>query len=292
MSFAVTSSADRTQSLPASLSAFLCGCLGDDRSAATLLTPSASHPPLPPPGRRGGSIGRLEGVTKVLIRSHRVSCLARAKFYSKRRFGSLQSHKRPYFPLLTAFLPRKTRWNRFQNPMFLHESIPLSGSSDRCFNTWCQRDIGRPTGAMAPPAAPVKWMLVLVPGRCRQLDRWTDGSPRGGNGIGRIRRRPPRTRAIMPPVDPTRIEALDRAVDHGARDVYAFGNLAGSSAICCRQDDLRTFHQTRFGGPRASQPLDRHAFVHRQPTELGIGSPGAPPRCGATYCTSTCRMNH
>src|SRR5918992_101704 len=54
MSFVVTSSADRTQSLPASLSAFLCGCLGYGRSAATLLTPSASHPPLLPPGRRGG----------------------------------------------------------------------------------------------------------------------------------------------------------------------------------------------------------------------------------------------
>ncbi len=59
MSFAVTSSADRTPSLPASLSAFLCGCLGYGRSAATLLTPSAAHPPLLPPGRRGGAIGPL-----------------------------------------------------------------------------------------------------------------------------------------------------------------------------------------------------------------------------------------
>jgi hypothetical protein len=58
-SFAVTSSEDRTQYLPASLSAFLCGGLEYGRSAATLITPSASHPPLLPPGRRGGSMGRL-----------------------------------------------------------------------------------------------------------------------------------------------------------------------------------------------------------------------------------------
>ena len=38
MRFAVTRSADMVQSLPASLSAFLCGCLGYGRSAATLLT--------------------------------------------------------------------------------------------------------------------------------------------------------------------------------------------------------------------------------------------------------------
>jgi hypothetical protein len=59
MSFAGTSAAARTQSLPAFLSAFLCGGLGYGRSAATLSTPSASHPPLFPPERRGGAIGRL-----------------------------------------------------------------------------------------------------------------------------------------------------------------------------------------------------------------------------------------
>ena len=58
-SFAVTSASDRTPYLPASLSAFLCGGLGYGRSAATLITPSASHPPLLPPGRRGGAMGRL-----------------------------------------------------------------------------------------------------------------------------------------------------------------------------------------------------------------------------------------
>jgi hypothetical protein len=59
MSFAVTSSADRTPSLPASLSAFLCGCIGYGRPAATLLTPPVSHPPVLPPGGRGGAIGQL-----------------------------------------------------------------------------------------------------------------------------------------------------------------------------------------------------------------------------------------
>jgi hypothetical protein len=53
MHFVVTSAADRTPSLPASLSAVLCGGLGYGRSATTLITPSASHPPLLPPGRRG-----------------------------------------------------------------------------------------------------------------------------------------------------------------------------------------------------------------------------------------------
>jgi hypothetical protein len=76
-----------------------------------------SHPTL---CRINCSNGRLEGVAKVLIRSHRVTCPARATFYSTRKLGRLQSPKRPYCPLLTAFLPRKTRRNRFQHPMFLH----------------------------------------------------------------------------------------------------------------------------------------------------------------------------
>jgi len=59
MRFAVTNSADRTPSLPASLSAFICGCLWYGHSAATLITPSASHPPLLPPGRRGDTMGCL-----------------------------------------------------------------------------------------------------------------------------------------------------------------------------------------------------------------------------------------
>ena len=58
MSFVVTSSADRTQSLPASLSAFLCGCLGYGRSAATLITPSASHHPS---SHQEGGVVRLAG---------------------------------------------------------------------------------------------------------------------------------------------------------------------------------------------------------------------------------------
>jgi hypothetical protein len=58
MSFVVTSSADRTPSLPASRSAFLCGCLGYGRSAATLLTPSASHPPS---SHQAGGVVRLAG---------------------------------------------------------------------------------------------------------------------------------------------------------------------------------------------------------------------------------------
>jgi hypothetical protein len=50
----------------------------------------------------------------------RVSCPARAKFYSKRKFASLQCHKRSRFALLTALLPWKPLRNRFQNPMFSH----------------------------------------------------------------------------------------------------------------------------------------------------------------------------
>jgi hypothetical protein len=61
MRFAVTSSADRKQSLPASLSAFICGGLGYGRSAATLITPSASHPPLPRSvSSSRGKIGRSD----------------------------------------------------------------------------------------------------------------------------------------------------------------------------------------------------------------------------------------
>jgi hypothetical protein len=54
------------------------------------------------------------------IRGYRVSCPARAKFYAKKEFMNLQSHKRSHFPLLTTLLPRKTLRNRFQNPMFSH----------------------------------------------------------------------------------------------------------------------------------------------------------------------------
>src|SRR5882724_1583318 len=67
MSFVVTSAADRTQSRPASLSAFLCGGLGDGRSAATLLTPSASPPPLPRSvSSSRGKIGRSDFCTSPL----------------------------------------------------------------------------------------------------------------------------------------------------------------------------------------------------------------------------------
>jgi len=60
-----------------------------------------------------------------------VSCPARAKFYAKKDFGSLQSHKRSHFAFLTTILPRKTLRDRFQNPMFSHGFTAYSKFSFR-----------------------------------------------------------------------------------------------------------------------------------------------------------------
>jgi hypothetical protein len=73
--------------------------------------------PLPPPRSSLPSTQRRCTHSGSERSPARVSCPARAKFYSKKAFGSLPSQKRSYFPLLTALLPRTTRRNRFQNPL-------------------------------------------------------------------------------------------------------------------------------------------------------------------------------
>lgn len=50
----------------------------------------------------------------------RVSCPARAKFYSKKVFGGLHPLKQTNFPFFTHILLPRTRRNRIQNAMFSH----------------------------------------------------------------------------------------------------------------------------------------------------------------------------
>jgi hypothetical protein len=93
--------------------------------------------------------------------------------------------------------------------------------------------------------------LLLVQLRCesgkaptakRQLEilRLSQGGCDEGNRLGRRPRRPTRTRVIMSSINPIRMEALDPAVSHDARDVAVFGHVAAVIAIRRRHDDLGT----------------------------------------------------
>jgi hypothetical protein len=80
-----------------------------------LRKPSASSQPVLRPASGGPALSAQPGAVVRLLEAkgptlgypYRVSCPARAKFYSKKEFRGLQSHKRSHFPVITTILPRK-----------------------------------------------------------------------------------------------------------------------------------------------------------------------------------------
>jgi Oxidoreductase molybdopterin binding domain len=107
-----------------------------------------------------------------------VSCPARAKGSSRKACGSLQSHVRSHFPLLTVMWPRKPRRNRVPEPLRSHGLRAYAKLREALLTP----EYGAPLPLVAPGRAcvdSVRWV--------DRLDVVAEEAPTTGEAIARVR---------------------------------------------------------------------------------------------------------